>query len=198
MRPFTAVQHTTAHPPGFVWDAAVNLAPLVSVRVCDSLVAGQASMTARLLSTVNLVDERNEPRLTKGALQRYLAEGVWYPPALAPDAGVVWEARAALSAVATIEHAGETASVEFRFDARGDVMEVYAADRPRHVDGSYEPTPWIGRFSNHAVRHGMRIPLEAAVAWRLPDGDLEYWSGRIERCELVGRQGSAEPEPVAE
>jgi hypothetical protein len=29
------------------------------------------------------------------------------------------------------------------------------------------------------VRDGMRIPLEAEVAWQRPEGPLPYWRGRI-------------------
>jgi hypothetical protein len=45
---FIANQHFTVDPPGFVWDATINMGPLLPVRVCDGYIAGEASCSARL------------------------------------------------------------------------------------------------------------------------------------------------------
>ena len=34
--PFTSVEHFAVKPPGFVWDAAIRMSPLMTVRVRDS------------------------------------------------------------------------------------------------------------------------------------------------------------------
>jgi hypothetical protein len=182
--PLVAVQHLAADPPGFVWDASIALAPLVSIRVRDSYLRGEADMSARLLATVRLVERRGDEELARGALQRYLAEAVWFPPALLPQAGVHWTARDSSSAIASIADGPHIASVEFQFDAAGDVVGVVAPDRPRFVAGDYVPTPWRCRFADHAERNGMRIPLSGRAAWRLPGGEVEYWTGRIVEAEL--------------
>jgi hypothetical protein len=183
-RPLVAVQHLTASPPGFVWDASIAFAPLVSIRVRDSYVCGEAVMSARLLATMKLVERRGEEELVRGALQRYLAEAVWFPPALLPDAGVRWTARDSASAIASIADGPHRASLEFRFDSAGDVVEIFTDDRPRFVAGDYVPTPWTCRFADHAERNGMRIPLSGTASWRLPEGEVEYWTGRIAEVEL--------------
>jgi len=41
---FRSVQHFTAEPPGFVWDARIRMGPLLSVRVRDCYVGGRGSM----------------------------------------------------------------------------------------------------------------------------------------------------------
>src|SRR5207249_11032068 len=79
-------------PPGFVWDAAIRVAPFLSVRVRDAYIRGAGSMQGRLAAVVTVVDQRDRPELNAGALQRYLAEAVWFPTALLPGQGVAWQA----------------------------------------------------------------------------------------------------------
>ena len=38
---------------------------------------------------------------------------------------------------------------------------------------------WQGRFWSHAIRDGMRVPLDGEVAWMLPEGARPYWRGHI-------------------
>ena len=66
----------------------------------------------------------------------------------------------------------------FYFDTAGDIVLV-TAERYREVDGEYVLTPWTGRFGDHAVRNGVRIPLEGEVGWDLQDGHFVYWRGSI-------------------
>jgi hypothetical protein len=153
--------------------------PLVGVRVRDALVAGEGSMQAWLLSLVPVLNERGGAELSEAALQRYLAESVWFPTALLPTAGVEWWQIGENRARATLTVAGTTASLDFRFNDEGEIAFVYTRNRYREVDGAYEPTPWSGYFSNYQERSGMRIPTEAYVQWHLPTGLLPYWRGEI-------------------
>src|SRR6187402_2681748 len=41
---FTALQHFTVRPSGFVWDATIRMMPLVPVRVRDGYVGGEGIM----------------------------------------------------------------------------------------------------------------------------------------------------------
>jgi hypothetical protein len=191
-KPLGAAQQFSAVPVGFVWDARIHMAPLVTVRVRDAYVAGAGSMQAKLAAVVTMLDEHDRKELDRGALQRYLAEAVWYPTALLPREGLDWTAIDDSTALATLSDSGVTVSLQFRFDPTGDVVGAYAPDRPRAVNGAYEPTPWAGRFRNHAVRNGVRIPLEGEVEWILPTGTLPYWRGRILSIEYdVGAVATA-------
>jgi hypothetical protein len=111
---------------------------------------------------------------------RFLAEAAWYPTALLPSQGVRWQAIDERSARATLEDRGVRATMTFRFGADGLIESVRADARGRTVRGEVVPTPWEGRWSNHALRDGMRVPLTGEVAWLLPEGEKPYWRGTIE------------------
>ena len=195
--PFEAKQYFSARPPGFVWDATVRMSSVMRVRVRDAYVAGEGSMQAKILSLVPLVDASHSAELNAAALQRYLAEAVWFPTALLPGEGVKWSALDDNRALATITDAGITVSMEFHFSDAGEITGVFTPGRYREVNGKYELTPWRGHFRNYAESDGMRIPLEAVVEWQLPDGPLPYWKGRIlevqYRTDSLADQSTAGP-----
>ena len=141
---------------------------------------------------VPIVSERGKPQLNAGALQRYLAEAVWFPTALLPSQGVKWSAADDSTARATLSDCGTTVTLEFRFNDRGEIIEVFAPDRFREVKGRYEPTPWTGRFSNYQEREGVKIPLEGEVEWQVWGKPLPYWRGTITdiRYELPHSSGA--------
>jgi len=182
-KPLRATQHFTVHPPGFIWDAGIEILPLVPVRVVDMYKAGKGALCAKILSSVPVADAEPSPELNSGELMRYLAETVWFPTALLPGEGVDWEPIDEQSARATIGHRGTTVSIVFHFNSRNEVERVSAEERYREVDGAFEPTPWTGHFSNYQVRDGMLIPLDGEVAWNLPGGDLSYWRGHLVEIE---------------
>lgn len=182
-RPLDAKQWFSAPTPGFVWDASIRRAPFVNVRVRDAYVRGEGFMEARLMALLTLLDERGKAELNAGALQRYLAEAVWFPTALLPSQGLTWSAIDDATALATLTDSGTTVSLQFRFNAAGEVVGVFAPGRYREVRGSYQLTPWAGYFRNYEQRMGMRIPTEGAVEWQLLEGNLPYWRGRIVEAE---------------
>ena len=59
------------------------------------------------------------------------------------------------------------------------MASVHAEARGRTVQGRSVPTPWEGRWSHHAEREGMRVPLSGEVAWITPQGRRPYWRGTI-------------------
>lgn len=61
---------------------------------------------------------------------------------------------------------------------RAIVLTVLAGDA-----GTGKDRPWSGRGWSYEVRDGIRIPLEAEVAWSQPSGPSPYWRGRIASIE---------------
>jgi hypothetical protein len=177
--PFEATQYFSTQPPGFVWDAIIRMAPLMKVRVRDAYVAGQGSMQGKILSLMSVVDEGGKTELNAGALQRYLAEAVWFPTALLPSKSVKWSPIDNSRALATLTDSGTIVSLEFHFSDAGEITGVFTPSRYREVDGKYELTPWEGHFRHYEERGGIRIPIEGYVEWRLQDGSFPYWKGRI-------------------
>ena len=178
-KPFTATQYVTTDPPGFVWDASVRLWPLIKVQVRDRYCDGDGNARVSAFGLLPLGSDDANPDLNRGELLRYLAEAVWYPTTLLPSEGVEWEAIDERTAMATLEYGGVTATLTFHFTEDDEVSKVHAEQRPRRVDGGYDPTPWTGRWHDYETRNGIRVPTAGEVVWHLPDGEMEAWRGRL-------------------
>jgi hypothetical protein len=179
--PFTSVQHFSARPPGFVWDAAIHLAPLLTVRVRDSYVGGTAGMHGKIAALIPVVDQSGGETLNAGALHRLLAEMVWMPTALLPGQGVTWSPIDDSTARATLGDSGTTVWLDVHFNRAGEIVRVATPARYRDVEGTAVPTPWEGTFGSYEEVDGLRVPREGEVEWILPEGRLAYWRGRIVR-----------------
>ena len=177
--PFRARQEFSVEPAGFVWDAHIAMSRLMPVLVRDSYVGGAGSMRGEVLAVYPLVNQANRPELDAGALQRFLAESVWFPSALLPRQNLTWEPIDARRAKATLTDRHTTVSLEFRFNDDGDVTEIFAPDRFAENHGRYEPKPWIVRCSEYELHAGMRIPALCEVAWIEGTTPVPYWRGRI-------------------
>ena len=145
--PFTADQLFVARPPGFDWNARMRMAPGLFVLVRDAYRAGAGLLRAEALGVVTVASQEGGPDLAHGELLRWLAEACWFPTALLPSQGVGWEPIDENRARATLSDGGTTAALEFRFGRDGYVSSVYAAARPRTVDGRNVPTPWEGTWA---------------------------------------------------
>ena len=176
--PFTAEQHFSARPPGFVWDADIRMMPMLPVRVRDGYVAGEGAMLGKLAGLVSLVDQRGTPELAASALIRYLAEAVWFPTALLPNEGVSWTPVDDRTARASLTDGLTTVSVDFHFGERGEIVGV-SAMRHRDVDGTPILTQWVGRYRDYMRADGMMIPTGGEVEWVLAEGPLPYWRGQV-------------------
>jgi hypothetical protein len=178
-RRFIAEQEFVPGAPGFVWDARITMAPGVPVLVRDSFADDRGSMRGALFGLVPVVDVEGTPTLASGALQRYLGEAAWLPTALLPRQGVTWTAIDDTRALASIAAGGTTVSLEFRFDAEGRNVSVFAPDR-FYDDGKGPPVarPWEARSVRFGEHEGMLIATEAVAEWHLPSGTFTYWRGR--------------------
>lgn len=180
---FTATQHVTVRPPGFVWDATIRMMPGLSVRVLDAYADGQGKLWARLGGVVPVADPTPGPALDEGELLRYLAEAPLYPTALLPGMGVTWTPINAQSARATLTHGRTTASLVFHVNDRNEVERVTGKRPFLADDGTYVDRPWKGTWRNYEQRDGLRAPTEGEVAWIQPKGKVSYWRGHIDTIE---------------
>jgi hypothetical protein len=181
--PFTSVQHFSVRPPGFVWDAAIHLAPLLTVRVRDSYIGGTGGMHGKIAALIPVVSQNGGATLNAGALHRLLAEMPWVPTALLPGQGVTWSPIDDTTARATLADSGATVWLDFQFNEKGEIVRVSTPERYRDVEGTGVPTPWAASSWNYQEIEGLRVPTEGEVEWTLPEGRLAYWRGRIVRCD---------------
>lgn len=181
---FTAKQFVAPAAPGFVWNARVNVRPGFHVSVVDSYHSGVGAGRVSLLGALTVVEAADIAELNAGALHRYLAEAVWYPTALLPQAGVQWTAVDDNTAIASLTDNGVSVSLEFRFNEVGEVTGIYTDSRYGQFDGGYRKTPWQGVFRNYQLVDGMRVPHYGEVGWFI-DGKLELvWKGEIDDIQF--------------
>ena len=183
---FSAMQVFSADPPGFVWDARIQMAPLVSVRVRDAYDStGRGGMEARVASLVTVMNQTGRSELDEASLQRFLAEAVWIPTALLPSEHLSWTAIDGSTALATLTdpRSDTSAALQFRFGEQGEITDIYTPSRYREVDGEYELAAWAGSFWAYEEHEGMMIPMEGEVEWQLPNSVLPYWKGRLVEVE---------------
>jgi hypothetical protein len=176
---FQADQVVTPLSPGFVWDAQVNIAPLMHVRVRDTYIAGQGSGEVSLFSAIPVAAQRDRFELDSGALHRYLAEAVWYPTALLPSTYLKWSPIDDNKALASLTDSGITVQLEFSFNEAGEVTGIYSAGRWGLFAGEYQHVPWEGHFRKYEVRDGMRVPTEGEVGWYTSGEWQSIWKGTI-------------------
>jgi hypothetical protein len=177
--PFEAVQDVSPREIRFDWDARIAAAPLVSLRVRDSLLEGRGGSRVDLWSAIKLGAEADTPELNAGALQRYLAEAVWCPTALWPGDSLRWSPIDERKALATLTSHGTSVSLEFHFNREGEVAAVYAPQRWMKSRGKYVAMPWEGHFFGYWECSGMLIPSAGEVGWYV-DGKWEaVWKGRV-------------------
>ncbi len=178
-KPFTATQAFTTARPGFVWDANITLIPGVPVRVVDAYIAGEGLLRPTILGLYAIGTLQGTGEIARGELLRHVAESVWFPTALLPSQGVVWQAVDDTSATATMTDGPVSVTMLFRFDAKGLITFVRVEARATTVDGGTVLMPWECRMSNYQTREGMRVPLTGEALYITPQGERFYFKGTI-------------------
>ena len=176
-KPFTSTQRVITRRPGFDWDARVMPFPGVAAHIHDAYIAGTGLLKVAVFGLIPVADLPESTDLSRGEFIRFWVEAAWYPTALLPSQGVVWQAVDAQLALATFTDAGITLTLLFGFSADGLIDTVRAESRGRLVGSTMTYAPWQGRFWNYAERNAMLVPLEAEVAWILPNGPKPYYHG---------------------
>ena len=181
-RHFEADQKVFMHAPGFDWNACISLFPGFNIYVHDAYVAGEGFLQVKLLGLFSVANIRGTPEAAQGELMRYLSEGIWYPTALLPSQGVLWQAIDDASARATLTDGNTTVSLDFHFNTDDLIDAMHADSRTRGAGAKITNAPWDIRVWNYQSYQGMRVPTEGEVAWALPDGAYPYWRGRVDRA----------------
>ena len=176
---FKATQIISQGSVSFLWDAKINIAPLIHVQVRDSLIESIGSGNVYLMSAISVGSDKDKPELNSGALYRYLAEAVWHPTALLPQSGVIWESVDENKAIAHFTKFNMSIALEFSFNDLGEITGIYTNNRYGKFGNRYAKYPWEGRFSDYKEFNGIKIPTKGEVGWHLPDGWWMFWKGNI-------------------
>ena len=176
---FTANQLVVPSARGFIWNAKIATPLKTHINVLDAYIAGVGSGRVSLLSAIVIGSETGGQELNSGALYRYLAEAVWYPTALLPESGVVWTAINGQTALATLKDGATSVSLEFCFNAQGEVTGIYSPERFRSVGNEYKKMPWEGHFRNYITQAGMKVPSYGEVGWYESGVWQVVWKGSV-------------------
>ena len=182
-KPFTSTQRAVnagaGLRPGYLWNASVRMFPGLHAMVEDSYIAGQGRLLAKLFGLFTVAQAQGVGELARGEFMRYFAEAIWYPTALLPSQGVMWQAVDATSAHATITDGPITLTLLFRFDETGLIASVHADARGAGVGEEMVMLPWECAVSDYQRHDGMLIPRAGKVAWIRPEGRKTYFVGRV-------------------
>jgi hypothetical protein len=186
--PFEAEHLVVPAATGFLWDARVQVAPLLHVRVRDALIDGIGSGQVSLLSAFTVSAATGGLEMNSGSLHRYLAEAVWYPTALLPGSHLQWTHIDATRALATLTSDRVSVSLEFRFGGSGEVTGIYAPARWGTFDGGYRQVPWEGHFREYRERDGILVPTHGEVGWYIDDEWRAVWKGTVAAYQIRIRE----------
>jgi hypothetical protein len=178
-KPFAATQAFATLRPGFVWNANIALFPGVPVRVVDAFIAGEGLLRPAILGLYSMGAMQGTGEIARGELLRHFAESVWFPTALLPSQGVVWQAVDDGAAQATMTDGPISVTMLFRFGADGLITAIHVEGRATTVDGATVLMPWECRMSNYQTQDGMRVPLTGEALYITPQREKPYFKGTI-------------------
>ena len=182
-KPFTATQDFETARPGFVWNATITLFPGFPVRVVDAFTAGNGLLRPTLLGLYAMGEQQGTGEIARGELLRHFAESVWFPTALLPSQGVVWQAVDDRSAQATMTDGPISVTMLFRFGTDRLISSIYVEGRATKVGETTVLMPWECRMSQYQTRNGMLIPFYGEALYLTPQGEKSYFRGKIDQVE---------------
>lgn len=179
---FSAVQYFDVKSTSFNWKVDVKMMPLISLTGRDKLKDGQGEMLIKLLSLVNVVNEKQTDQINSGSLIRFLGEICWFPSA-ALNENLAWVELDGTSAKATLTTKDQEVSGTFRFEENG-ALKSFEADRYYGGAEDAELRKWLVEVVDFTSFDDYRIPNKLTVTWKLPEGDFTWLKLEIEDLEL--------------
>lgn len=167
-----AYQEVWTQEPAFIWTLDLKMMSVIQIAGRDRFADGKGAMLIKMLSLVPMVNEQNNPRIDQGALQRYLAEMLWYP-SLALSEYVSWKAVDDNSAIAIMNYKGTSGECTFFFNQEG-LPERVSAMRYQGGDEDAKLTEWVVDVQKFHTVEGLKTPRKIAVTWKMESGDWTW------------------------
>jgi len=160
----TGEQYFTTEKPGFIWKGTTSM-----FVARDMYIGNEGRLTATLFSLINVVDGKGE-KYNQGELLRWLCESVWFPTNLLPSERLQWIPIDSSSAKLIFKYNGLALFFIINFNDKGEIIQM---ETKRYMDEKRLET-WIIKAIKYEERHGIIIPVQAEVFWRLKEGDFSY------------------------
>ena len=192
---FSAEEQIEPLAQSFLWDAQVQLAGPLHLRVLDRLAEGRGSGEVRLLSALRLASSPSCAEMDSGALHRLLAESVWCPTGLRPSGRLQWLPRDRRSATARLRSERAEVELDFHFNDAAEVVRVYTPGRWGRFGSAFERRGWEGRFFDHDSIGEALIPRRGEAGWYDGESWQAVWEGRLTACDFqpIALPASASP-----
>lgn len=176
----TSEQYFTINPPAFNWDIKTQMNPLMSIIGRDKFEKGKAEMLIKLFALVPVVIAKNNKKIDQSALQRFLAEMIWFPSAALSEY-LTWEKIDEFSAKATMEYNGSKGSGIFYFNGMGQ-FEKFVTMRFKDPNDA-KPIKWTVKANKIEMQNGIKIPIECEVIWNLESEDWTWLKLKVKHIE---------------
>ncbi|MEW5846322.1 MAG: DUF6544 family protein [Bacteroidota bacterium] len=144
----------------------------------DKYQNGEGSM---IIKAIGLFPVQNVygKEMNKSGLVTVLSEMLLLP-GYAFQPYIKWEVIDSVSVSSTISYANDTVSGIFYFNSIGEVVQFKTFDRSYvDVDGNSQKYPWVVKVDYYTAINGLRIPGYVRAIWETPDGEYEYFRGKI-------------------
>ena len=169
---FSATQYFNTVQPAFIWDTRVEMMPLIFFNGRDKFENGQGDMLIKMLSLVNIVNERNNPKVNSGTALRYLGEMSWFPSA-ALSRYLTWKQVDSLRASATLQAGDQLVEGLFTFRPGGELVS-FEAERFYGGGADAKKERWLITNTGYRDFDGFHIPYRSMVTWKLKEGDFTW------------------------
>lgn len=140
----------------------------------DSTIDGVGSMTGVLAKQVQLFQSTG-PEMDQGQLITALADAVFMPALFLQDF-VSWTVVDETTVAGTITWKGVSATGQFTFDDRGNIVRFDTEDRYMDDNGKGSKlVPWFVTYEKYQKQNEFLLPSKVAVNWVLPEGAYTYF-----------------------
>jgi hypothetical protein len=168
---FSAVQHYTINPPGFIWNSQINAGSMITIAGRDKFENGRGNMLIKPLYMFSLANSSGQ-EIDQGTMLRYMGELIWFPEAAVMDY-FHWEGIDSTSATLSMTYNGVSAKGTFTFDENG-LVKSFSAQRFGDFDGEFRKEKWEVKVTEHNMINGHLIGSKCEVTWKLEEGDFTW------------------------
>jgi len=172
-----AEQNFTTKPPAFNWSVNLSMNPFMNIVGRDKFDDGKGEMLIKLWSIFPIVNAKENKKINQAALQRFLAEIVWFPTA-ALNPYISWEKIDEKSAKATMNYNGTSGSGVFYFSENGEFLK-FSTMRYKDLEKDSKLIEWTVEVIKTKEFNSFKIPCELKATWKLEDGDWTWLQLKI-------------------
>lgn len=149
----------------------------------DIYLDGYGEMKGKLFNLITVV-EGSSPEIAQSAMITAFAEFPIVPGYLLLDT-VVWETLDSSTVKATLQEGGFRVSGLFHFDDEGLYRRFETNDRfYSDSEGVTMNIPYTISIQSYQKQGDLMVPDSLNAVWNLPEGDYEYFKGRLKTLQF--------------